>query len=143
MHRAEPERTSSDVARALADENFLELVAEDIAGHVPLDLMHTLLQLGKDCVSSEDTARPAIRPSRNLFHAASLEGTVVGRLIDALRQWPCNPLANRVLGLLAYTTDFALISAVVDVLVTVPHTLRCRSVFLRLHAIQAVLLGWD
>ena len=102
MHREDSTRAFNDVERALADDDFLEITAEDIAGDVPIDLLRTLLQLGKECVQIQDiTARPAMGPRAILGHAASLEGTGVGRLIDALRRLPCSPLASRILDLLA------------------------------------------
>ena len=102
MHREDSARALSDVERALADDDFLEITADDIAGHVPIDLLRTLLQLGKECVQFQDvSARPAMGPRSNICQAASLGDTVVGRLIDAMRQLPCSPLESRVLALLA------------------------------------------
>ena len=61
------------------------MAACNIPGSVPTKVFRSLLELGKDCVQLEGDARPAIGPRPKLCHGASLEGTVVGRLIDALR----------------------------------------------------------
>lgn len=95
-------------------------MASSIPGPAPAKVLRSLLQLGMDCVQLDLDARPRIGPRPNLFLASSLEGTVVGRLIDTLRQLPCSEKASRVLGLLAHTSDLSRVCKLVNILAAMP-----------------------